>query len=70
MKKSDIVKLVKSGIAIDITYSKDIYQLEKYLDIVEITFGTYGMNAGLFKHRETNQLYAITSRSTNLFILA
>lgn len=41
------------------------------LNVVDqsLTFGMYGMNGGLFRDANDNYYY-ITSRSTNLFILA
>ena len=44
----------------------------KELDLqqIAISFGTYGMNAGLFLSKKDGLYYVVPSRSTTLFYLA
>jgi len=39
------------------------------LEEIAISFGTYGMNAGLFRSRKNNTYYVVPTRSTVLFKL-
>ena len=56
--------LVNSGHTIDITQSEYIEGLE----VIGISTGLYGRNGLLLLHRETKQLYAVTARSTSVFM--
>lgn len=70
--QKEIKRLVKTGAAVDITTwdSEKIKELQnKDIKKVGLSFGIYGMNGGLFKDKGGN-LYAITERTGNLFILA
>ena len=73
MKQKEIKQLVKHGNAEDVTFDKSgiIEELQKngYITLA-ISYGVYGMNAGLFQDNKTGKLYAITGRSANLFRLA
>lgn len=68
MTKSSIRDLVKKGIAEDITNRE--YETLPHLSVVELSFGVYGMNAGLFHDPETGKLYAVLARNSLLFQLA
>ena len=70
LKQKDLKQLVNQKIAPDITHMAldKVYELD--IDIIGKSFGTYGMNGGLFKDRKTGELYAITSRNSNLFAIA
>ena len=62
-----IKNLVKNNIAIDITNLKN--EECKKINVEEklyISNGIYGMNGGVFRGKDGN-IYAITSRSNNLF---
>ena len=62
-----IKNLVKNNIAIDITTLKN--EECKKIDVEEklyISSGVYGINGGAFRGKDGN-IYAITSRSSNLF---
>ena len=70
MKLKEIKQLIKNGAAVDITNyrAKQVLELGKNLEKVEISFGKYGMNGALFRDKN-NKLYAIRTRNSNLFIL-
>ena len=63
----EIKNLVKNNIAIDI--SKLTNEECKKIEVEEklyISIGIYGINGGAFRGKDGN-IYAITSRSSNLF---
>lgn len=71
--QKQLKELVKNGIAKDITYA-DNEEYEKIRDIegnlitIGYSHGVYGTNGLLIKGYKTKQLYAITARSTAIFI--
>lgn len=71
--QKQLKELVKNGIAKDIT-GADSIDYEKIRDIegslitIGYSHGTYVLNGLLIKGYKTKQLYAITARSTALFI--
>jgi hypothetical protein len=74
MTLKDIKKLIAIGQAEDITkLSSDMINvydaIEQGFEVIEVSKGVYGMNGALLKGRTSNNLYAITSRSSNLFRL-
>ena len=71
MKRSDIVKMVGSGTAEDITnlsLQEALVKLGTY-HIVCVTTGIYGINGALFRNVLTNKTYAVLARNTLLFKL-
>lgn len=66
--QKEIRHYITSGLATDITNAKDVDKMN--LETVGLSFGVYGMNAGLFQDKETGDFYVVRNRSTNLFILA
>lgn len=66
--QKEIRNYIASGLATDITNAKDVGKMD--LETIGLSFGVYGMNAGLFQDRETGEFYVVRNRSTNLFILA
>lgn len=76
MKKytqKQLKQLVATGEAIDITYADnkkrdEIMAQEGNYTKVGYAAGTYGCNGCLFKGNNTGRLYAITSRSTAIYI--
>lgn len=72
MKKytlKEIKRLVNIGVATNINTltNEEIDNLSKqYIDKIGYSCGTYGINGGLFRDKE-GELYAITSRNTDLF---
>lgn len=63
--QKEIKRLIRLGAAKEITNEKEIKYNE--LDTVAMSFGVYGMNGAIFKHRQTGELYATPSRCTMLF---
>lgn len=66
MKQSEIKNFVKTGAAKDVT-TGDITKIKESVTCIGYSTGVYGINGGLFKGDKSKKLYAITSRSTNLF---
>lgn len=64
--RKNITDLVKSGAAIDFTYSQNKPKRSD-LRVIGISYGTAGMNAALFLNEKTGRMYAITSRTSLLF---
>lgn len=69
----ELKTLVRTGAAVDITSHgtaeyKALIEKEKDLDKLGYSSGMYGINGGLLQGQETGTLYAITARSTALFI--
>ena len=71
--QKQLKELVKNGIAKDITYANNeeyekIRDIEGNLITLGYSHGVYGTNGLLIKGYKTGTLYAITARSTALFI--
>lgn len=66
----ELREMAEYGKATDITRwsTEDIRKLG-HLEKLQLSRGTYGMNGGLFQDDDGN-LYVVTARSTNLFMLA
>lgn len=69
----ELKALVRTGAAVDITSHgtaehKTLIEKEKDLDKLGYSSGLYGINGGLLQGQETGTLYAITARSTAVFI--
>ena len=69
----ELKALVRTGAAVDITSHgtaeyKALREKEKDLDKLGYSSGLYGINGGLLQGQETGTLYAITARSTAVFI--
>ena len=64
MKLKDIKRLVEYGSAKDITNKNEHI---KGLSIIGVSVGVYGRN-GLLLEDDNGKLYAITKRSTSIFI--
>ena len=65
-KQKDLKALVSSGAAIDIT-SADEDRIPKHFERIGYSLGVNGMNGGLIQDLDSGLLYAVTSRSSNLF---
>lgn len=70
--KKEIKNLVTLGAAENIT-SYSFEQMNEFLKVhnlerIGLSYGAYGMNAGLLKDIETGKLYAITARNSALFM--
>lgn len=69
----ELKALVRSGAAVDIsnhdnTAHHELEAREGYLDKVGYSSGVYGLNGGLLKGHNSGTLYAITARTTALYI--
>lgn len=70
MKKltiKEIKRLIELGLAEDITNGRDRKEIKERYTLIGIATGCYGVNAKLFQG-ESGQLYAITKRTTALYI--
>lgn len=72
-KQREIKGFVAAGLAIDITNHDNAQQeqleaLEGKLDCIGYSHGVYGVNGLLLRGRNTGNLYAITTRSSAIFI--
>ena len=64
----ELRELVARG-AIDLTHHNERdAELDGKLNQIGYAVGVYGCNGKLFEHKDTKQLYAITTRSTAVFI--
>lgn len=66
-------QLVVNGLAVDLTKGnndtyKELMKKEGYLNQVGYAIGIYGLNGKLLKGDKTGTLYAITARSSALYI--
>lgn len=71
--QKQLKELVKNGLAEDVTYAdnnkrREIEEAEGYYTQVGYSSGVYGCNGMLLKGNRTGKLYAVTSRSTAIFI--
>lgn len=69
----ELKTLIRTGAAVDITNHgtaeyEALIENEKDLDKLGYSSGIYGINGGLLQGQETGTLYAITARSTAVFI--
>lgn len=62
--------MVRTGMAQGITNAS--YESVEKLNLEKIGFSTgiYGMNGGVFRERDTKELYVVIARNTLLFQLA
>lgn len=65
--RKEIKTMVALGMATDITNAA--YESLPQLENVALSFGVYGMNAGLFRDDDGN-FYAVLARNSLLFRLA
>ena len=71
--QKELREMVRNNVAVDITSGtnetrKEIEKKEGYLTQIGYACGIYGCNGMLFKGHNTNELYAVTSRTTAIFI--
>lgn len=52
---------------LDSAACEELRSREKGFDPVEMSFGSYGMTGALIRGHESQKLYKITARCTNLF---
>ena len=66
--KKQLVNLVNTGVAIDVTYAKKQSDIPEQYTKIGYASGVYGCNGMLFKGCDTGKLYAVTSRKTAIYI--
>ena len=59
--------LVLSGAAVDVTRAHDFDAIPERYEVVGVSRGGYGLN-GLLLRGESGTLYAVTGRTTALFL--
>ena len=60
--------LVRTGAAIDVTEANDRNAIPENYKKIGYSAGVYGCNGQLLKGLESGKLYAITARSTAIFL--
>ena len=60
--------LVNSGAAIDVTHAKEKSEIPEIYTQIGYASGLYGCNGMLLKGCDTGKLYAVTSRTTAIYI--
>ena len=71
--QKELRNLVANDLAVDITQADnnertDIINKESYIKQIGYASGTYGCNGMLFGGHNTGTLYAITTRSTAIYV--
>lgn len=71
--KKQIKNLVALGLAVDLTQCHlearaKVIEAEKYLELIGIAKGIYGINAKLLRGATSGKLYAITDRTPAIYI--
>ena len=74
MKKytqKEIKKLVLLGLAEDLTQAshEELKSKIKHCEKVGYSSGIYGINGGIIQDSRNGQIYAITARNSNLFMI-
>lgn len=72
--QSEIRNYIKQGYARDTTTMKvetikEIKESEKYFDEVTYSMGVYGVNGLLLKGHNTGNMYAITKRTSAIYVI-
>lgn len=49
--------------------AETLKEMKPFLECVALSFGVYGMNAGLFRDTRDSSYYVVPNRSTRLFEL-
>lgn len=66
--QTQLKNLVRTGAAVDVTNASDRRAIPEPYAQVGFSCGVYGCNGQLFKGLESGKLYAITARTTAIFI--
>ena len=66
--KKQLVNLVRTGAAIEVTYAKKQSDIPEHYTQIGYASGIYGCNGMLLKGCETGRLYAVTSRTTAIYL--
>ena len=62
--------MVRTGMAQDITNASNESVAKLNLEKIGFSTGVYGMNGGVFRERDTKDLYVVIARNSLLFRLA
>lgn len=65
VKQKDLKNLAKEKLVFDLTNCD--FDFVDSFDVLAVSKGIYGVNGCLLKDFDTNQLYVITERNSNLF---
>ena len=70
-KQKEIKKIVSLGLAEDLTQAshEEIKSKIKHCEKVGYSSGIYGINGGIIQDNQSGQIYAITARNSNLFMI-
>ena len=66
--KKQLTNLVKEGAAIDVTNAKKQSDIPEHYTQIGYASGLYGCSGMLLKGCDTGKLYAVTSRTTAIYI--
>lgn len=66
--QKQLKSLVKAGAAIDVTNASERNAIPENYKQIGFSAGVYGCNGQLFRGLESGKLYAITSRTTAIYI--
>ena len=66
--KKQLVNLVRTGVAIDVTYAKCKSEIPENYTQIGYVSGVYGCSGMLLKGCDTGKMYAVTGRTTAIYI--
>ena len=66
--KKQLVNFVRNGVAIDVTNAKNQSDIPEHYTQIGYASGIYGCSGMLLKGCDTGKLYAVTSRTTAIYI--
>lgn len=67
-KQKELKNLVNLGLAVDVTRAGDANAIPESYTQIGYSCGVYGCNGMLLKGCESGKLYAVTARTTAIFI--
>mgnify|MGYP001331401327 CR=1 FL=1 len=66
--KKQLLNLVRTGAAIDVTYAKKQSDISEHYTQIGYVSGIYGCSGMLLKGCDTGKLYAVTSCTSAIYI--
>ena len=66
--QKELRKLVRNGAAVDVTHARCREEIPENYRQIGYSCGVYGCNGMLLQGCDTNKLYAVTSRTTAIYI--
>ena len=66
--KKQLTNLVETGVAVDVTNAKKRSDIPEHYTQIGYVYGIYGCSGMLLKGCDTGKLYAVTSRTTAIYI--